>query len=87
MSDEIKDLKDVLDNWDKITRNIMERAFVREISQGTVSTSEIIDSVSTWLLTGTGATAALMASASCMAVPENVACKFGVKRGLSYAIL
>jgi hypothetical protein len=60
MEDAKQKLKDALDNWAAITRKNAEIGFVEGLFTGALVSSSIIDKFSTWLLAGTGATAALM---------------------------
>jgi len=53
-------LKEALNNWAEINRKNTEVGFVEGLFTGALIASPIIDKFSTWLLAGTGATAALM---------------------------
>lgn len=55
-----QDLKNSLDNWAEINKKNAEIGFIEALFTGTLVSSSIIDKFSTWLLAGTGATAALM---------------------------
>jgi len=53
-------LKHALDNWAEINKKNAEIGFTEGLFTGALASSSIIDKFSTWLLAGTGATAALM---------------------------
>ncbi|MGM0582851.1 MAG: hypothetical protein ACQETL_19400 [Bacteroidota bacterium] len=53
-------LKNALDNWAGINKKNAEMGFTEGLFTGALVSSSIIDKFSTWLLAGTGATAALM---------------------------
>lgn len=53
-------LKNALDNWAEINKKNAEIGFTEGLFTGALVSSSIIDKFSTWLLAGTGATAALM---------------------------
>ena len=53
-------LKKALKNWAEINKKNAEIGFTEGLFTGALVSSSIIDKFSTWLLAGTGATAALM---------------------------
>lgn len=55
-----QNLKYALDNWAEINKKNAEIGFTEAMFTGAIVSSSIIDKFSTWLLAGSGATAALM---------------------------
>lgn len=60
MEEEKEKLKKALESWATTVKNNTEIDFVQGIFEGALVSSPIVDKVATWLLAGTGATAALM---------------------------
>ena len=60
LEDSKQKLKEALENWAEINKKNTEIDFVESLFTGALVSSAIIDRFSTWLLAGTGATAALM---------------------------
>ena len=69
MSEPLKDLKQSLDKWAAINKENTELGFVDSLYTGALKSSPIIDKFSSWLLAGTGATAALMITSMDKLIP------------------
>lgn len=52
--------REAFENWERLIDSNFHNAMLESASYGIISTHEVFDKFSTWLLVGTGATAALM---------------------------